>query len=101
VPFFRYFGTLDYFGTLGSLHNLASCRQALGDAARALPPLLPALESRKRVLGAEHPDTRASIRATSGRVDSLERHLGVAGNNLPIRSAKRAGPPSRSPSPAA
>jgi tetratricopeptide (TPR) repeat protein len=67
--------------TLTSLLNLAgSFLQGSGDASGALPLYRRALESRERVLGAEHPATLTSVNNLAGCL----RALGDASGALPL-----------------
>ena len=62
------------------MNNLASCMEALGDAAGALRLKRRALESREHVLGAEHPDTLSSV----NNLAECLRALGDAARALPL-----------------
>jgi tetratricopeptide (TPR) repeat protein len=62
------------------VNNLANCLRALGGAAGALPLYRRALEGYERVLGADHPDTLASV----NNLASCLRALGDAAGALPL-----------------
>jgi len=73
--------------TLRSVNNLASCMEALGDAAGALPLFRRALDSRERVPGPEHPDTLTSVNNLAGCLYAL----GDAAGALPLFRRAAAG----------
>ena len=57
-----------------SMNNLAGLCESQGRYYEALPLYVDCLEARRRVLGAEHPDTLASMNNLAGLYESQGRY---------------------------